>query len=392
MTNKILFVDDESNVLQSLRRQLRKQYEVVTAESGEEALELIDEKGPFAVVVSDMRMPLMDGVELLQEFEKRSPDTVRLMLTGNADQVTAVAAVNDGRIFRFLNKPCGGKQLTTALDASLEQYRLVTAERELLSNTLVGSVSLLSEVLSVSRPSTFSSASLVRSLAKQFCKLLDVPNAWEIELAASLSQIGTISIHDSTLDRIAQGRTLSDTEQYEYENYPIVSANLIAKIPRLSNVSRIVRYHRKGFDGKGMPDDRVMGEGIPIGARILKICFDFYEGCSRGLSEKDSLSALRASSCSYDPALIFELQKLLGLDYVVRAYSISQLTNGMLLEEHICDSTGGILLGKGKRITPDVLQRLSDFGGAQEIVEPIYVRTPMNEAQVNGAPSEKASV
>ena len=135
MSDKILFVDDEENILQSIKRELRKRFEVFTACGGTEALDVLRKDGPFAVIVSDMRMPVMDGIQLLTTVKDIYPETVRLMLTGNADQETAIEAVNKGAIFRFLNKPCPTPTLAMALALAVRQYRLITAEKELLNKT-----------------------------------------------------------------------------------------------------------------------------------------------------------------------------------------------------------------------------------------------------------------
>ena len=146
MDNKILFVDDDPNILSAYTRTLHKRYRMATASGGEEALQIIQTDGPFAVVVSDMRMPGMDGVALLTHVRNFNPDTVRIMLTGNADMGTAIEAVNQGNIFRFLTKPCEPDDLALALDGAIKQYRLVTSERELLELTLKGSIDLLVEL------------------------------------------------------------------------------------------------------------------------------------------------------------------------------------------------------------------------------------------------------
>ena len=140
MTEKILCVDDEANILEAHQRGLGKQFHIETALGAEQALGQIDAQGPYTVVVSDMRMPGMDGVQLLSEVRKRAPDSVRIMLTGFADLQTAIEAVNEGNIFRFLTKPCPQETLAKALSAGIEQYRLVTAEKELLAKTLRGAI------------------------------------------------------------------------------------------------------------------------------------------------------------------------------------------------------------------------------------------------------------
>ena len=133
MNEKILCVDDEPNILEAYRRTLRKRFELDVACGGEEALQAIAQRGPYAVLVADMRMPGMNGVELLAKVRQIAPLTVRMMLTGNTDLQTAIDAVNQGHIFRFLTKPCSPEDFANALEAGLEQHRLLTAERQLLT-------------------------------------------------------------------------------------------------------------------------------------------------------------------------------------------------------------------------------------------------------------------
>ena len=162
MAEKILLVDDESNILDGYRRSLSKEFLMETAQGGKEALALATEKGPYAVVVSDMRMPGMDGVQLLSHIKTIAPDTIRVMLTGNADMDTAVNAINEGSIFRFLNKPCSKEVMARTITAALVQYRLVTAEKQLLEQTLGGTLQVLTQVLSLVNPAAFGRAERAR--------------------------------------------------------------------------------------------------------------------------------------------------------------------------------------------------------------------------------------
>jgi DNA-binding NtrC family response regulator len=145
-TARILCVDDEPNVLEGLERVMHRRCSLLTAGSGEEALRILAGPEAVDVIVSDMRMPRMNGATLLAECRKRSPDTVRLLLTGQADLESAISAVNDGHVFRFLTKPCPTPVLVEALTAALEQHRLITSEKILLERTLVGSMRALTEV------------------------------------------------------------------------------------------------------------------------------------------------------------------------------------------------------------------------------------------------------
>src|ERR1700722_18601072 len=161
MNEKILFVDDEPNLLDGLRRLLGKEFSIETANGGEAGLNLLAESGPFAVVMSDMRMPGMNGVQFLSAVRQRWPDTVRLMLTGNSDIQTAIDAVKEGSVFRFMTKPCPENILKGAIRAALVQYGLIGAEKELLEKTLHGSVKVLTEILALVNPAAFSRASRI---------------------------------------------------------------------------------------------------------------------------------------------------------------------------------------------------------------------------------------
>jgi DNA-binding NtrC family response regulator len=138
MTENILFVDDEPAVLESYKRMLHREFRVDIATGGEKGLEAIQTAGPYAVVVSDMRMPGMNGAQFLAHVRSSAPDTVRMLLTGYTDLDAAIQAVNEGNIFRFLTKPCEKTILAKSLTSGLVQYRLITAERDLLENTLMG--------------------------------------------------------------------------------------------------------------------------------------------------------------------------------------------------------------------------------------------------------------
>src|ERR1700677_1380869 len=147
MSERILFVDDEPNVLEGIRRTLRKQGEIYTAASGAEGLRVLSESAPFALVVSDMRMPAMNGAQFLARVREHAPDTVRMILSGQADLQATIAAVNEGGIYRFLSKPCPSDQLLLAVQDGLEQHQLIVAEKVLLEQTLSGAVTMLIEIL-----------------------------------------------------------------------------------------------------------------------------------------------------------------------------------------------------------------------------------------------------
>ena len=134
MRTKILLVDDDEMMLAGLKRQLRNKFQVETAISGEDAVKMVEDNGPYAVVVSDYMMPGMNGIELLTQVKQTDPDTIRMMLTGSADMATAVKAVNEGSIYKFHPKPCPAETLSDAIQSGIEEYRKVTTDQSQLKN------------------------------------------------------------------------------------------------------------------------------------------------------------------------------------------------------------------------------------------------------------------
>src|SRR4029450_13159959 len=176
--------------------------------------------GAFGVVVADMRMPGMNGVEFLKQVKTRYPDTVRLMLTGDLDQATAIEALTHGSIFRFMTKPCRPKTLFATLDASVRQYHLITAERELLEETLGGCIRLLTDVMSMTDARLHTRCSTLREMTHNVTRAMRLRNAWEIDAAAMLARIGSIAIPPAVLVRARIGRTLTGAEKDMLDRIP----------------------------------------------------------------------------------------------------------------------------------------------------------------------------
>jgi len=199
------------------RRSLSREFLMETAMGGPQALKLVTGNGPYAVVVSDMRMPEMDGIQLLSRIKAHSPDTVRIILTGNADMDVAVHAINEGNIFRFLNKPCDKEQMAKTLTAALLQYRLVTAERHLLEQTLSGTIQVLTDVLSLVNPAAFSRAERARRYIHHIVTSMKLGNPWQYEVAAMMSQLGCVTLAPETIEAVYGGEPLSPNEQAQYD-------------------------------------------------------------------------------------------------------------------------------------------------------------------------------
>lgn len=377
---KVLFVDDEPRVLQALERQLRKTFAMATATSGADGLIALEQQGPFAVVVADMRMPNMDGIEFLQGVKRAAPLTVRMMLTGTGDMHTAVKAVNDGNVFRFLTKPCPTDQLVAMVEAGLEQYRLVRAEKELLEGTLNGAIKLLSDILSIVAPAEFSRAVALRSEARALGKSVGLTDTNDLELAAMFSPIACVTLPAETLARARARQVLSDDEARALERMSEVGSHLIANIPRLDRVARIVLYQDKHFDGSGCPRDDVAGQGIPLQSRILKVLrsaaeIEEREHCSRA----QALDRMKDDSGAYDPAILQAISlascatEERGQIATLLAVRVFELRNGDIVSSTVESSSGLRLLSPGQTVTPAMIERLRNFRTLCGIKEPINV-------------------
>lgn len=381
MTGKILFVDDDPNVLAAFQRQFRRLFVVETASGGQEGLELLTERGPFSVIVSDLRMPGMDGVQFLTRARKAAPDSTRMMLTGYADLQTAIEAVNEGNIFRFLTKPCDPDVLARAIQDGVRQHQLIISERELLEKTLRGSVKVLTEILELVNPEAFGRASRITHYVREVAVEMQEEHLWQLETAAALSQIGCVILPEKALKKIYKGVELSSEEKQLFDMHPLIGSDLIAHIPRMKSVSEIIANQEKHYDGSGTPVDTLQGDHIPIGARILKAVLDFDTLQAAGISKFEALAQMAERTGSYDPGCLAALDRVIRAESRYREMSVSLagLMDGMILGEDLWIRDGRLLAAKGYTVNRTLRHRLFNFAEKPGIKEPIKVLVPVEE-------------
>ncbi|PWU04751.1 MAG: hypothetical protein C5B51_16175 [Terriglobia bacterium] len=363
---RVLFVDDEPDLLAGLARTLRSElFEITTATNAAAALELLHNSGPFAVIVSDLRMPEMDGVTLLRSARLQAPDAVRILFTGRLDMERAVAAVNEGEIFRFLTKPCPRITMALTLKSAIEQHRLITAERVLLEQTLHGSIRALTETLALASPLAFGRATRLRKWVGRLAAALQISQSWHIEVAAMLSQIGCVIVPPDTLERVYRGDVLSESENAMMCRVPGVIEQILGNIPRLEPVREILDYQQKHFDGTGPPDNAVAGEAIPWGARALKIVLDEDALESSGAPVSLAIDTLRGRKGWYDPVILVAFAEILESEQrsEVRELPLASLRPGMILAQDVRTKKGIIFIARGQEVTDSVLEKLKNFEG-----------------------------
>jgi len=374
MTEKILLVDDDPAVLQAYDRLLRKEFHITTAMSGAAGLELLKQQGPFAVVVSDMRMPGMDGIEFLLKVQEASPDTIRVMLTGTSEIETAVAAVNQGKIFRFLSKPCGKEMLTKTLRDSLAQYRLVTAEKEILENTLRGVIYVLTEVLSLVSPAAFSRATRVRRYVQHVVSKLSLGNPWRFEVAAMMSQLGCVTLDPETIDAVYAGRELSPEEKTQYIEHPLMAQELLKTIPRMESIAWMIAYQNRRLPDDYDFGDREMRE-MRLGAQILRAALAFDLDLRKQHSRVQAAHSLKRRFDDLDERIVDALVELEPEKAGEDSFSlpIAQLTTGLILEQEVRTDKQLLIAARGQEITTPLLLKLKTFAAKQYIPNEVLV-------------------
>jgi CheY-like chemotaxis protein len=361
----ILCVDDEPRVLEGLSMHLGRYHDVLTATSGREGLELLRDKRGIAVVISDMRMPVMDGATFLASARQIAPHAVRMLLTGQTEVEAAIDAVNEGQIFRFLTKPCPPPTLMRAIEAALEQHRLINAERVLLEQTLHGSIKALTDVLALVDPISFGRANRIKRLVSELCNQLNVQERWQVEVAAMLSQLGYITLPSETVEKLERGLGLDAREQQMVAKLPSVTEQLLGNIPRLEPVRELLagllRKHSLraslARDDMRTPDNRKA-------AAILRVAVDYDAMDTRGVKPAAIIAELRSRVNRYDDAVLEALGTLRAQPTesgAGRQVQLAALRVGMVFADDVRSKTGILLAARGFEVTEGFIERVHNL-------------------------------
>jgi len=374
---RVLFVDDEPAVLEALAVNLRRAFDVVTATSGDLGLEQLHAQGDFAVVVSDMRMPKMDGATFLARARETAPDAVRILLTGQADLEATIKAVNLGQIFRFLTKPCPRDTLRGAIDSAIGQHRLITAERVLLEQTLRGSIKMLVDVLAITSPAAFGRANHIKTRVLELAGLLGIVDSWQLEIAALASQLGYIVLPRELCDKLESKRALTDDERRMVERAPAMTEQLLANIPRLEIVRAMLALHINPPRRKQLTDPTT--QLIELGAHLLRIAIDIEALDAAGADRTRSpVAALIAQTDGHDPEVLQAVERLYeerAPRFLVKSLPPHALCVGMTLAEDVRFATGNLLVARGYEVTASFIEKIKNlpramFAGDVRIVVP----------------------
>jgi response regulator RpfG family c-di-GMP phosphodiesterase len=428
----ILCVDDEPNILAALRRLFRGQgYEVHTCDSGRAGLELLAAQ-PVDIVISDMRMPEMDGVEFLEQVRSRWPDTLRLLLTGHADVRLILDAINRGEIYRYVTKPWDENDILLMVSHALERKMLVaeklrlealtrhqneqlrelnanleakvasrTAELKKVHDELVNShekvkrnfltsIKVLSSIVEMRKAHLAGHSRRVADLARRIATRLglDAREAQQVFIAGLLHNIGKVGLTDAMLD-MPVSMMSGDTLGY-YRAYPARGEHLLMPLDELREAAAIVRAHQERFDGSGFPDG-LAGLEIPIGARILALASD-YDNLQIGTLSQRQLRPEQAAAIivesrgkRYDPAVVTAFHDIITKRIAVevpmdRALPVVELVPGMRIARDLVTKDGSLLLSADHVLTERMIRQIADFEKSANMALTIYIRTETEES------------
>ncbi len=422
----ILLVDDEPSILSSLRRLLRPVgYRIHTAESGRAGLEIL-EQGPIDLVISDMRMPEMDGAKFLEQVRRRWPATTRILLTGYADVTSTIEAINRGEIYRYVSKPWDDNDLTLVVRDALESARLRNENARLLALTQAQNETLMdlnanlehkvkertSEIEQVNSFLNLANDRLKQNFLvsiKMFSGLMELRGGamsghsrrvadltrklavrhglsakeqQDVFFAALLHDVGKIGFPDSLLARPLS--KMNGDDLGHYRKHAIAGESALMPLDELKDVSKIVRSHHERFDGQGFPDG-LQGLSIPLGARLLSVVND-YDGLQIGTLAEKHMSADEAKAMlvqsrgkRYDPQIVDSFIDLLGglAQEVVRERAVSHadLKVGMVLSRDLVSRDGVMLLSADYILDVSLIKQIQEYARRENHAITIHIRT-----------------
>jgi response regulator RpfG family c-di-GMP phosphodiesterase len=377
----ILVVDDTPENIDILQEILNPLYQVKAATNGLRALEIACGGAPPDLILLDIMMPGMDGYQVLQRLRKNAVAKFIPVLF----VTTLIEMESEERGFQlgcqdYLTKPVSASLVRARVKTHLEQYRLLKTERELLEKTLKGALAMVLEMLSLLDPVSFEVARRMGELAERLARKLKMESPWELDLAAVLSQIGAVTIPEPVLAKVRAGIILTTPERDMFSRIPEIGYQLIRNIPRMEQVAELVHYSQKNFNGTGFPADAVAGDDIPLGARILRVAFDFLVLVPLKGSSGNAVNEMLSRSTWYDQAVLLALKEVLHdlarEDRPAPApFTLDQLRPGQMLAEPAASVDGRIFIQTGTVLGVSHIEKLRNIARLTRLKEPFLIQT-----------------
>ncbi|CAI2717611.1 response regulator [Nitrospina watsonii] len=384
---RVLLVDDTPSNLAVLRGALEPEgYRLAFASNGNETLEIVPELMPDLILL-DVMMPGIDGFETCRRLKSTDIglNIPIIFITARRETQDVVEGFQAGGV-DYIRKPIQQEEVCARVRNHLELLHLRRSlkqqydkTREVLEETLNGSVSILMELLTNFDSNLFSRGAKVREVVREIGSVLKYEEVWQLELAAMLAPIGNITIPPHILYKKSRKMALTVREEELFRNIPRTSTKLLENIPHLKDVSKVVMYHKKGYDGSGYPSGTLEGKSIPLGSRILNLVFDLTELEGGGVTRVQALEKMKERRAHYDPDLIrtlhehFKNQEQKNEEKRVQAIKLEDLKVGHIMAKRVDSVDGTLLLSPGQTITQAKLLLLKNHHLITGIKEPIHV-------------------
>ena len=351
---KVLFVDDEEAILKAFKLNLGRKYSVFIAESGNEGLRVLEEEGPFEVIVSDFSMPGMNGADFLEKVREQNKEVVTMLLTGQANFDDLCDVVRRGEIFRLLGKPCSPEALDENLQQALRQHQLISAEKELLEKTLNGAIGAITSLLSAANPLFFGRAQRVKTLAIEVARELKIDHGWRLQVAADFCYLGYLTLPQDSQQNVYDGGELTPEMQKVIVSFPTFVSNLLKDIPRLHRIRKIIEFIQADFeDNTGeFHDERRI-------ASIIRLAQEYDQYETKGCSKGEIFENLRPLETIFLPGSLDALantRELHGGFMEASKVSPVNLKPGMRLIEELVLSDGQMLAPSGAMVSLSFMQ------------------------------------
>lgn len=369
---RVLMVDDDPLLLSSFQRAMSGGLELDVAESGDEALERL-RSAVYSVVVTDMRMPRMDGLQLIEAGRIIAPQTTFVMLTGNNDQKTATDAVNCGQVFKFLTKPCTPDSLTRTIHEAHERQRRLQAEKAMLSQALAGAVGLMSDVLEANRPGIGAHLHRLTETVERLRVAIEMAPSWEIKVASRLALVGFACLGDHAARTFFGANPADDSWREVFAKATEIGARLVLRVPRLEAVSEMITLAPE-TNGSCDEAQRLGADPVvAIGATLLHTAIVWDALDWQGLRQTEAINEVHRLMPKLQPRFLDGLRDLAPRDEHRPTIILhpDDLTPGMVLREDIVVD-GATLLRSGSRLSETLICKLRDLvsqpSGPHEIV------------------------
>jgi ActR/RegA family two-component response regulator len=377
MFSPVLFIDDDVNLLKSFKRLMNDEFNVVTAQSPEMGLQIMEKQGPFAIIVSDMKMPGLSGVEVLNCAHKINPDTVRVLLTGFAEYQYAIDAVNIGKVNTFLTKPCDLDTISSVLRDGIRQYQLTLNEKNIIERTYIGMTETIYQILAMTNPVAHSKANRLKKYCRHIANEIQLDNKPTIEIAAVLSQLGCITISQDTLQRHEYGGILAEEELMKIKNNNLITQELLMNIPRFEKIIDIISLCNLPLSKFPQCEDDPEQRDTQLCGKIMQVANGLDRYITSGVSPEDAISLMKDDRLYHDETLIDSLKTYEFDRQMTKKYIRSdELSTRMILDSDIYSSTGALLIRRGKHVTYQILSSIRNYSKNVGINEPFAVLTP----------------